>query len=123
MPLNHRKAPVTLTQTQTQNQNPASGMPDHAGRLEHQLLHHRLDAPALGCVTHRCIGLVQVVLSNQTQRIHPHRRQLAHQMVRVKFADKNQPGVGAKNVEQFLITKSVILGLTFWARTTFGLCC
>ena len=44
MPLKHRKAAVTLTQAK----NPAPGMPDHAGRLEHQLLHHRLDAPALG---------------------------------------------------------------------------
>ena len=61
VPLKHRKASVTLTQTQ----DPAPGMPNHAGRLEHQLLHHRLDAPALGCVTHRRVGLAQSVLPNQ----------------------------------------------------------
>ena len=69
MPLKHRKAPVTLTESQ----DPAPGMADHAGRLEHQLLHHRLDAPALGCVTHRRVGLIQSILSNQAQQIHRHR--------------------------------------------------
>lgn len=68
MPLKHRKGRLTLPQAK----NPAPGMPDHAGRLEYQLLHHRLDAPALGAVAHRRIGLVQSVLSNQTQQVHRH---------------------------------------------------
>ena len=82
MPLKHRKAAVTLTQTK----KPAPGMLDHAGRPEHQLRHHRLDAPALGAVAHRRIGLIQSVLPNQTQQVHRHRRQLAHQVVGVKLA-------------------------------------
>ena len=44
MALKHRIATVTVSQTK----KPTPGMLDHSGRLEHQLLHHRLDAPALG---------------------------------------------------------------------------
>jgi hypothetical protein len=37
----------------TQAQNPASGVFDHATRLEHDFLHHRLHAPpALGRMAH-----------------------------------------------------------------------
>ena len=40
--------------------------------FEYQFLHHRLDAPALGAVAPRRIGLVQSVLSNQTQQVPRH---------------------------------------------------
>ena len=73
----HRKGRVTLTQAQY----PTTCMRDHSRSLEHQLLHHRLDATAFGLVAHRCIRFVQSVLSNQTQQIHRHCRQLAHQIV------------------------------------------
>jgi len=82
VPLKHRKTPVTFTQTQ----DPAPGMADHAGRLEHQLLHHRLDAPALGFVAHRRVGLCQSVLPNQAQQIHRHCGELADQIVGVKLS-------------------------------------
>ena len=82
MALKHGIATVTLSQTK----KPAPGMLDHSGRLEHQLLHHRLDAPALGNMAHRRIRLVQSVLPNQTQQVHRHCGQLAHQVVGVKLA-------------------------------------
>jgi hypothetical protein len=44
MPLKHGIATVAFSQTK----KPAPGVLDHARGLEHQLLHHRLDAPALG---------------------------------------------------------------------------
>ena len=50
--------------------NPAPDMPDPAGRYEYQLLHHGLDAPALGALAHRRIEVVQSVLSNQTHQVH-----------------------------------------------------
>src|SRR5690606_27995171 len=46
MALKHHKATVALPQAQY----PAPGMLDHAGGLKHHLLHHRLDASALGNV-------------------------------------------------------------------------
>ena len=70
MALKHRKGWVALTQTQY----PTPGMRNHTSGLEHQLLHHRLDATTLGLVAQRCIGLVEGVLSNQAQQIHRHRR-------------------------------------------------
>ena len=81
MPIKHGIATVTLSQTK----KPAPGVLDHSGRLEHQLLHHRLDAPALGNMAHRRIRLVEGILSNQTQQVHRHRSQLAHQVVGVKL--------------------------------------
>jgi len=42
MPPQHRKATVTLAQ----HQNPAHGVLDHSGSLEHQLLHHCADSSA-----------------------------------------------------------------------------
>ena len=77
MALKHGIATVTLSQTK----KPASGVLDHSCRLEHQLLHHRLDAPALGNMAHRRIRLVQSVLPNQTHQVHRHCGELTHQVV------------------------------------------
>ena len=82
MALKHGIATVTLSQTK----KPAPGVLDHSCGLEHQILHHRLDAPTLGKMAHRRIRLVQSVLPNQTQQVHRHCGQLAHQVVGVKFA-------------------------------------
>lgn len=82
MALKHSKTAIALSRAQ----NPASGVGHHARSLEHQLLHHCLDAPTLGRVTHRRIGLVEHVLPNQAQQIHRHRGQLAYQVVGVKLA-------------------------------------
>jgi len=43
MPLKHSKCQLTLTQAK----KPATSLPVHSGRLEHQLLHHRLDETTL----------------------------------------------------------------------------
>jgi hypothetical protein len=89
-------APVTLkhrkrTVIGPQAQHPLAGMVDHASGLEHQLLHHRANSSSLRCVTHRRIGLMQRVLAHQAQQVHRHRRQCAHQIVRVELA-RGQPG-------------------------------
>ena len=60
MAFEHCIAAVTLSHTN----NPKPGMLGHRGRLEHQLLHHRLDGPALGAVARRRIRLFQGVLPN-----------------------------------------------------------
>lgn len=76
MPIKHRKVTVALPQTK----KPAPGMRDQSCRLEHQLLHRRLDAPALGSIVHRRVRLVQSVLPNQAQQVHRQSSQLAHQV-------------------------------------------
>jgi len=82
----HRKGRVIYAQTQ----RPLSSMRNHPHGLELQLLHHRLDAMAFDFVAHWRIGLVQGVLSNQTQQIHSHSCELADQTVGVKLA-RRQP--------------------------------
>jgi hypothetical protein len=82
MALKHRKGRITRTQTQ----RPLSGMRNHPSCLEHQLLHYRLDATALGFVAYRRIRLVQGVLANQAQQIHRHSSKLADQIVGVELA-------------------------------------
>ena len=82
MALKHCKGRITLTQAQY----PTPGVMNHARSLEHQLLHDRLNPTAFGYVANRPIGVVQGVLSNQTQQIHCHRSQLAHQVVGVELA-------------------------------------
>jgi hypothetical protein len=81
MTLIHRNDAVTLTQAK----NPTPYMPDHAGNLKHQLLYHRLVALALGALAHRCVGLVQRVLSIQTKQIHRYYCEFEHQVVGVKL--------------------------------------
>ena len=54
MALKHRVVTVTLPKAK----KPTTDMLEHSGRLEHQLLHHRLDATALGAVAHRRVGRV-----------------------------------------------------------------
>ena len=75
----HRKAAVVGAQTQ----HPARG-------LEHHLLQHRLDAPALGAVTQRPVRLIERVLANQAQQVHRHCSERAHQVVGIKLA-RGQP--------------------------------
>ncbi len=70
----------------TQPQNPATGVLDHASSLEHDLLHHRLHAPALGCMAQGCVFADERILANQTQVVHRHRRHGANQKVGVKLA-------------------------------------
>ena len=115
VPLKHRKAPVTLTQTQ----DPAPSMADHAGRLEHQLLHHRLDAPALGCVAHWRVGLCQCVLPNQAQQIHRHRGELANQIVGVKLSARQalQIHIGLELRVKLLMRGVITVQLNHLGRT------
>ena len=115
MSLKHRKASVTLTQTQ----DPAPGMADHAGRLEHQLLHHRLDAPALGCVSHRRVGLCQSVLPNQAQQIHRHCGELADQIVGVKLSARQalQIHIGLELRVKLLMRGVITVQLNHLSRT------
>lgn len=82
MALKHRKTRIIGPQTQ----HPAPGMADHAPGLVDHLLHHRLDAPALGLVTYGSILAVQRVLAHEPQKVHGHGRQLAHQRVGVELA-------------------------------------
>lgn len=56
-----------------------------------QLLHHRLDAPSLGRVAHRCVRPEQSALAHQAQDVHRQRREPAHQRVGVELA-RGQPG-------------------------------
>jgi filamentous hemagglutinin len=48
VPLEHRKRRVVRPQAK----HPLAGVAEHARGLEHQLLHHRTNAPALGLVAH-----------------------------------------------------------------------
>ena len=65
----------------TQAQNPAPRMFDHAPRLEHDFLHHRLHAPPLGRVAQWRVFAGERVLTNQAQYVHGQRGQGADQVV------------------------------------------
>ena len=47
----------------TQAQGPTPGMLDHAPRLEHDLLHHRLHTPPLGRMAQGCVLADECVLT------------------------------------------------------------
>jgi hypothetical protein len=66
MPLKHCIGRVARTQAQ----RPLPGMRNHLRRCKHQLLHHRLEATAPGCVAHRRIRPIQGVSPNQPQHSH-----------------------------------------------------
>ena len=80
--LKHRKARVRARYAQ----RPAPSVADDARSLVHQLLHHRLDAPAQCHLAHWAVALVQRVLAHDAQQVHRHRRQRAHQVVGGKLA-------------------------------------
>lgn len=86
MSVKHCKGQVTVAQ----GQDPTPCVMDHAGGLEHHMLHHCLDAATIGLVAYRCIGLVRGVLSSQAQQVHRHCRRLAHQIVGIEFV-RGQP--------------------------------
>lgn len=78
----HSKATVTLDQAQ----NPALSVADHASGHGYHFLHHSPDALTFGCVVQRGIGLIENVLSNQTQQVHRQCNELAHQVVGIELA-------------------------------------
>lgn len=70
----------------TQSQDTAPRMLDHAPGLEHDLLHHRLHAPTLGCMAQWSVFANERVLPIKAQDVHRHRGQGADQEVGVKLA-------------------------------------
>jgi len=56
----------------TEPQYPAPRVFDHASSLEHDLLHHRLHASALGRMAQWCVFASERVLTNQAQDVHRH---------------------------------------------------
>jgi hypothetical protein len=70
----------------TQSQNPTPGVFDHAPSLEHNLLHHRLHAPALGRKAQWRVFANERNLTIQAQDVDRHRSQGADQEVGIKLA-------------------------------------
>ena len=81
-PHEHRRGTVIGPQSEDQ---PASMLDQPPGAVD-EFLHHRLQAPALGLVAHRCVGPEQAALAHQAQDVHRQRRQAAYQRVGVELS-------------------------------------
>ena len=78
----------TVVGTESEDHLPAA-LDKPPGPID-QILHHRLQAGALGRVAYRRIGPEQSALAHQAQDVHRERRRLAHQSIGAEFA-RGQP--------------------------------